>query len=379
MFISLYFCADGILRAKHNDEPLIPMSFIQKNLDNNDDFSFWAQWWQHNVYFEDGLTLVNFFCCLEPWSKFFSTLTGVDIDVYLEEMRKPCAIEKQSRMKYIEICKEILFEPQMKFLDNMAIEEMFALLEQGVEDKKKRLAQLTGMWQINNRNSISCFAEGDTRYAFMLSHPETMANVPLVLNNKQAVYFSNHIVKRFIDKETPVFHEKLPCVLNSKGGGEILLTEIHYSFRQVVEMFFSSFDKTPDITREFIAQLYAKSQAHSDYLKEQEKKKNAEKMEEHKVISIKTGKEITSDNVDSTAEKKENTVSFGMSPAFSSNIEKWISPEEQLWNKLLDQAHEDNVVLRIGTIEKQAIPEIRLMGRLVSSEDYVQPGNPKYI
>lgn len=374
MFISIYFCADGILRAKHNDEPLIPISFIQKNSDKNDDFSFWAQWWKYNVYFEKGLTLVNFFHCIEPWNDFFSTLTGVDIDTYLKEMKKPCSIEKQTRMDYIEICKEVLLEPEIQYLDTLDIEEMIALINSQDNDVKKRLAKLTGLWDFNDRTSIHAFLKGNNnRYTFMLSHPEVMANVPIVLNSKQAVYFSNHITQKFIDKNISVFNEELPSVINNSGSGEILMTDISYSFREVIEMFFSSIDKTPQMNRDFMNMVYERVKSHQDYLTSI---KDKPAIEENNVVSIQTGKAIVSED---NPEKKEETVTFHTSSDFIEDIGQVSSPEKQLWDFLLEKASKDNIVLRIGKIEEQIMPEVRLMGKIISEENYIKPSNNKEI
>ena len=95
MDFDIYFCKDGILRAKYSDKyPMIPLNFIQQNLKQKD-LSFWSRWWESNVYFEDGLTVGKFLICLEPWAEFWGDMTLKNVSAYIAEVRKPYDISKE--------------------------------------------------------------------------------------------------------------------------------------------------------------------------------------------------------------------------------------------------------------------------------------------
>ena len=88
MNFSIYFCADGVLRAKFaENKPMLSLKFIQENSPfKNNDFRFMTKWWESHTFFEKDLTVATFFQCLEPWIDFFSLLTSVDMKSYLQEI-----------------------------------------------------------------------------------------------------------------------------------------------------------------------------------------------------------------------------------------------------------------------------------------------------
>lgn len=375
---TIFFCADGVLRAKHREEPLIPITFIQKHSIKTDDFSFWSEWWKYNVHFESGLTLSGFFSCLEPWSKFFSTLTNVDIHLYSQEMKKPCAVEHTTRLKYLEICSETLLEPEMKFLGKLDIKELLANINAPTEDKKERLAQLTGLWKVNNRKSIHAFTDEDEKiYAFTLTHPESMANLPIVLNHQKIIYFSHHIVKRFINKEISIFNEELPSILTHNGQRDLMVHEVNYSLREVVEMFFSTLAKTPEDAREWEAHVVSRIKSSMEERDNKIKQNERDAINAKKIVSIHKDKDIPSTTF--TKESKQKEVKFETSAGFLSDLSSIGNPEKQLWTHLLELAHKEDVVLRIGKVKEQIMPEIRLFGTITSPDNYIQPSKPKNI
>ena len=97
MAFQLYFCTDGILRAKLSDnKPMIPVKFLQESGENPDnDFRFWVRWWESNVHFESGLTVGKFLACLEPWGEFWSDFTGKNVVEYIKESRRPIVVKNK--------------------------------------------------------------------------------------------------------------------------------------------------------------------------------------------------------------------------------------------------------------------------------------------
>lgn len=92
---TLIFCQDGVLRlqADFDDKEAIPLAFIQKFTDAENDDLFMFDYLNHTVQCEEGVTLANVMLAIAPWSKFLSRMLGIDLDAYLSEIRKPTELE----------------------------------------------------------------------------------------------------------------------------------------------------------------------------------------------------------------------------------------------------------------------------------------------
>ena len=302
---------------------------------------------------------------------------------YLQEMRKPCDIEKQSKMSYISIGYETLLEPEMEFLEKLDHKELWNIIDSGEKDKKLRLAQLTGFWQKNRRACVNGFINNDERrYSFSTSRPESMANTPLVLSERETIYFSSHIANRFRDeKDTAIFAETLPSIVEHNGEKDLLIHKASFSLREVVELFLSEFESSPEAAREFEAKLYQRfeqSKAEIDR-KTKEKELEKERIEKsNKVVSIHK-KSPDNENQNTDSENKEKTVSFTMTSGFISDLNKLGNKEKTLWEELLELSHKENVILKIGKVETQVAPDIRLFYNQLLKEDYIKPSESKLI
>lgn len=373
MFSSIYFCADGILRGMSNeDKPLIPITLIQKHKNLNNDFEFWVSHWKHTVHFEKGLTVSAFFQCLEPWIDFFSLLTSVDMNSYLKEMRKPCDIDKQSKLSYISIGYETLLEPEMEFLEKLDHKELWKIIDSGEKDKKLRLAQLTGFWKQNHRSCVNGFVENDERrYAFSTARPEAMANIPLILNTRETIYFSSHIANRFREEnDNLVFAETFPSVIEHNGQRDLLVHKASYSLREVVELFLSAFESSPEAARAFEAKLYQRFEQSKAEI-DRKMKEKADKI--NKVIPINKNSKTEESN------NKDEKVSFTMTSGFIADLNQFSKNERDLWDDLLELSHKENVILKIGKVETQVAPDIRLFYNQLLKEDYIKPSESKLI
>lgn len=377
MYSSIYFCADGILRARNHDKPLIPLTFIQEYSDKKDDFSFWTTWWHNTVQFEKGLTLSGFFNCLEPWSEFFSTLTNVDIQTYINEMRKPCSIEKQSNFAYMEISTEHLFIPELKNLEKIDWSNLFDLQNKA---KEKRLMALTGLWDINRRTSIHGYMNTEEnknqRYGFHLSHPESYANVPLVLNEIAHTSFLNYTLNRYFGEETPILND-LPYIITKNNDTVTIVSKKYFHFRELIESFFKELRKTPQDFRDLDKLLHERMTAYMERDKARAIEKEVEKADSNNVVSIHKKKDNSLSTTENNSDQKG--IGFAMTPGFLSDLASLGAKDSEIWNYLVEEAAKKNIVLRIGKIESQEVPEIRIFGHIVSSENYIQQSEPKLL
>lgn len=339
------------------------------------------QWWKKNVYFEKGLTIASFFSCLEPWTEFFSTLTNVDIKSYITEIRQPCPLEKQSGFSYIQISSEMIFDPELVHTEELDLEELFKELSSNT--KEKRLMQLTGLWNKTQRIMVNGFKLNDThqRYAFNFSHPEYFANTPLILNNKKQLSLFNHGINRYMGREIPVFHEQMPCLIKSSSGFNTLIYEDNYNFREIVEAFFSELRYRPQDMRNFDNMLQQRVAHIAQAEKIRAIEKEVEKSNSSNVVSIHKNhdtKKPQNDNIVLNNEEK-NKVQVVMTSDFLNDLGNLGKKEVDFWDSLLEKASHDNTILRIGKIEKQAVPYQRVFGRIVDNDNYVQPSEPKLL
>lgn len=380
MFFNIYFCADGILRAEqHPEKPLIPLTFIQKHSNLENDFSFWVQWWKTNVIFEKGLTISSFFSCLEPWKNFLSNLTNVDIDSYIKELRQPCSLEKQSKFSYIEISSETIFDPELVHTEEIDIEELFKELSSNI--KEKRLMQLTGLWNKSSRIMINGFKDSDNnnRYFFNFSHPEYFANTPLVLNNKKQLSLFNYGINRYMEKDIPIFHEDMLCLIKDHSGFNTLIYEENYNFRDIIETFFAELKTTPQEMRHFDNILEQRVLHIIENKKIREIEKAVESSQSSNVVSIHKNHEVTQPlETNSQVENKEK-MQVVMTSDFLEDTGKLGDKDLDLdfWDKLIEKASHENTVLRIGQREKQPVPINRVFGHIVEDKNYIKPSDPK--
>ena len=68
-----------------------------------------------------------------------------------------------------------------------------------------------------------------------------------------------------------------------------------------------------------------------------------------------------------------------MTSGFISDLNKLWNKEKTLWEELLELSHKENVILKIGKIEKQTAPDIRLFYNQLLEEDYIKPSDSKLI
>lgn len=95
-FYSIFFGKDGnIYFNKNNRSEFIKEKDFKRvflNFGNDEkakNFMFWTALLNNTVYFEDGITIESVWNCLRESSDFWSSLLGIDIEAYLEELDKP--------------------------------------------------------------------------------------------------------------------------------------------------------------------------------------------------------------------------------------------------------------------------------------------------
>ena len=259
MNFTLYFCSDGILRAKFGEnKPMLPLKFIQeKSPFQKNDFRFLTKWWNSNTYFEKGLTVASFLNCLEPWQDFWSDLTGKDVTQYIKEVRKPHIVKEKDNVSldWIQLSHTIDAEIESEFERTPEDEE---LLNTDIDawfnsDKKMRL---TGKWNIYNSFNLSGFIKGqDNQYSVEYTAINELANVPLVLNHNLALTITEHQLRIYSGKKKDSIIKKNAFGITTIGDNHNLVGYTDFTLREVVEGFFHWMFRNPKSAIEFIESL----------------------------------------------------------------------------------------------------------------------------
>lgn len=413
MDFSIYFCNDGILRVKlSTDSPAIPMTFIQKNSSLND-FKFWVKWWNNYVFFEEGLTVAKFLLCLEPWAEFWSDMINIDILAYIDEVKKPILINEQhDSIDWIEIsyCHELTPNVNHGEMDLDDLENWF---------NSPKNTNLTGKWNFSSYYKTSGFKLNlEEHYAIDFIPLYKLANVPLVLNDKQFIYIHDNYMDKIIGKNK--FLKPNAFGVCKKNNIKFLTGEKYHTVKNVIGGFFLHFDYSPksrDQTIEIIQESLASITEHSN-------RNNLTKNKENIVSETNNSENNLSDNILTFKSKNTNTpissinndISENLSSPQDSNdssnvvsinsvknnqtqhddkvkinihsnaltsILNTFDNHENYWSNVLELAKNDNsVILKIGNINPQKSLENRLLGYIIHDTDVdaiPKPSEPKFI
>lgn len=365
MDFDIHFCSDGILRAKlSNDKPMIPVKFLQDNgVSKNNDFRFWARWWESNIYFESGLTIGKFLSCLEPWGDFWSDLTGKDVVAYIKESRIPIVLKKEEnerQLSWISLAYHTDLSPISEYSDqNKNSENILGNINEWMN--KAINTRLTGEWEVYSSYKISGFYEGrEEQYSIYYSPMNKLANVLIVLNDKQLIYFSNWKLNQILGNGKNHFFKDDAFGLCSLKDGfiQFIVGQKHHTMRNIVEGFFNCFPSNP-IRREEL----------------QSRTRELSNINENKIEEV-----IKSNIIDLFTKEKQNIVNDKNQKI---NIDNPLNPiifsiknDEEYWEEMLKKSYkQNNVILKIGKIEEAKAPEKRIYGYLIKNDD--DPANPK--
>lgn len=384
------FCADGVLRAKYsNNKPMLPLTFIQQNSpDADNDLRFWVEIWDNIVEFEEGLTISSFLFCLEPWVNFWSDLTRINIQAYLQEVRKP-AIVKENENSWFALAyytEFSLFSTYLEDDDALFEEDMMAWFD------TPRETSLSSKWDISSYYSINQYELGKNEKKALETSPfNEIANIKLVLVQDHKVIFNDSGMREYFgDKDDQLFQPDSFGVntLMTYLPLKFLVGTQYHNMKQVVEGFFKCMYKDPimrdqagkkfeGIAEYALEQIIAEENTKLENSKKDNvvslfkdtSKNNTQTNREDKtvtnstVINIMDRKNKVSHEVESNDEENTKVIQ-------QSNVEEEFVEEDIYWETLLNRAKvADNIVLKIGKF-KEALPlENRLHEEIIDPND----------
>lgn len=369
MDFTIYFCNDGTLRAKFSDnKPLIPVKFLQENGANqNNDLKFWSRWWESNVYFEEGLTVGKFLFCLEPWAQFWTDITGKNVAEYIKEARRPFLLKKDNPddppLDWVGLFYHTEASPSTEYdkTDDDLFEKDINAWFQSKKDMR-----LTGEWEIYSSYKLSGFRKGvEEQYSIDYTPMNELANLPMILSNKQWLYFSNWSMERVLGKTKGDIFKKDAFGVCSlpKAKMKFLLGEKHHRMRDVVEGFFWWMYSTPARRQDFVDQLM---DAKYDIDAMRDNHDVVVVDEKSNVVNL-FDKNEEAEKEDSSDERK---LQVKVVPgAFDSLISAY-EQDSEYWEDMLKLANkQEKVVLKIGKTQEAKAPETRLFGYIVPEDD----------
>lgn len=363
MNFSIYFCADGVLRAKFaENKPMLSLKFIQENSPfKNNDFRFMTKWWESHTFFEKDLTVATFLQCLEPWSEFWTDLTGKDVTAYVKEVRVPYVVknktenseEEDYNLDWIQLSHNIDADIESEYEKTPESE---ALLENDMNAwfNSKQKMRLTGKWNIYNSFTLSGFIKGHgNQYSVEYTPINELANVPLVLNHTISLAFAEHPLRRYTGNKQESIIKEDSFGVTTLGDTHYLMGHTHFSLREVVEGFFYWMMRNPKSVEGFIQSLKDDKEEIDSILALEDEELDKLESSDNVIPLFKNDSENTKEE-ESTDTNKPLEVKVAPN-AFSSIIDHW-ERDSEFWDNMIQKAANQEIVTKIGkTIEQEPL------------------------
>lgn len=342
MIENIYFCADGILRSRGSEnKPLIPLLTIQ-NILKEDDITFWFKNWNSTIHFENGLTLCKFLQNIEPWVDFFSKFTGVHLSEYLQEVKKPSLIKKDTSIDWIGI----------EFVTDVDADVEY---ERSLDEKEDFLAwinspkasRLSGKFNIDSHYKITGYKFGENEH-YSIDHTplNQLANCEVFLDPNQYVIFSNFHYKKHLNTD----------FISDNAYGFIK----HYDSKVMVG---EKFHRLKDVIEAFFWWMPATIQSREDFIQ------NLKDISDSIPLEV-LGETKHSEDTDTDDTKKDKKLEVKVMPgAFDSLIEH-SHREKDFWDYIFENSKKDkSSILKLGKLSEQIVPETRLFNKVKTKEE----------
>lgn len=239
----LVFCADGVLRMKYSNSPmLVPVKALQEIEQIPEDYKFWFNWWNKSVGFEEGLTFGKFLECLLPWEIFWSNYAGIEIEAYVKEGRKLSLLKPEDiPFDWLMIRRHHNINNCYKFDDSLPFIDMW---------KPGVVPNLLPRWTINSSLKFSGYKQEIEDHFAISDYPaNVLYNIPLYLNNTDIIEINDYWYEQQTDKQS---------ILNRNGFGVNMLGKLPYlkgpsefSLKDLLSEMFNEFELNP-VEREYV-------------------------------------------------------------------------------------------------------------------------------
>lgn len=238
----LYFCTDGILRIKSNDDKyMFSVKFVQQK-EHLSDFSFWAKWWNQQIVFEEGLTFAQFFDCLSPWLSFWGEYTQKDLVAYYKELKKPTlTYDSPDNLDWLSIDYKTELRPVVNY---------------GNENDKivSDVIKPEEAWHLYSYYELTGYILNQEKAILVDWLPlNTLANLPIILNSQHLVMIDEFFINKYGIKEQQLINQHGLGVkhIHDENDHEAQFSYLQgpktHTIREVIEGVFYRFDQSPEI------------------------------------------------------------------------------------------------------------------------------------
>lgn len=246
----LYFCIDGTLRIRTQDEKhMFSVEFIQQQ-DKMSDLKFWAKWWNQPVAFEKNLTFSQFFQCIEPWLEFWGDYTQKDLRSYFLEMKQPTLVsDSLANIDWLTLDYRSELRPQVVYDENGESSDP----EKIYPDKS---------WHLYSYYELTGYKQGEEGAILVDWTPlNQLANTPFVLNNTQIIMVDEFFINRYGKPEEHLLNpqglgvQKISYKDDDEGQFSYLTGIKTHIIKDIIEGVFYRFDESPQVRDELDVQF----------------------------------------------------------------------------------------------------------------------------
>lgn len=359
MDFTVYFCADGVLRALWADQSrLLPLKFLQEHSENRkSDLRFWSYWSNNTVCFEKGLTIAGFIRALEPWKEYWSDVLDKDLEAYLKELNTPVLVKEDD---------EALDWACLFSSTEMRAETIW----QHDEDEnlfdfnRPKHQALSGFWEKDTHYRLSGFRNNVNEHYGIDHLPlNSIANLPLYLSDIENIIMLDYNVEDLAGENTTLLNHKGFGVRQIKSGDsslKFITCKRTHSLLEVVEGFFWWFARTPEGREEMNNEIREALNTVKESI-EEEKKSH---------LSLVTDNTKLEQEIEQQEEQK---LKIKVVPgAFDGLMSSW-DKKNTLWDVMWEKYLKVSDNKRIGMIETARPPEHKVYGYTADLEDLQTP------
>lgn len=169
----LVISKDSILRLKRfYNKDALALASIQKHVEGNKDF-FIFQHINKYIVLEEGVTVANVFKALEPWADILSSMYDVNLQSYIDFMKKPSF----ARNAYDWIGIQRLYEVRR---DVQFLSKKDASFEERMKNKVK--VELN-TFNIEEKYTVSAYKKDDPEHYCIGTDLHAIKNAPLIISD----------------------------------------------------------------------------------------------------------------------------------------------------------------------------------------------------
>lgn len=328
----LIFSQDGILRARLGDKkPALPLYFIQKE-SNVSLLRFLSYWLEKEVSFEKGLTVGAFLNCLEPFKEFLNDWIGKEVSAYINESKKPIAIEKRKDFDWITLFFSYTISEQNK---REIIKNTDDLKNIFNADKK-----LINKWKIYDNYMLSAYKKNEEEhYSIEGLSMNEVQHIPLFLDKEARVIINQKDIES-IDKKRGLLNKNsfglMRQTIYDDYKVDYLLVDKTHTLNSVLDGFFKLFPlniEKREENNESLKEFFEEINGEENYLTLVEKEDNKS------VLKIHAG-------------------------AFNSILDE-LKEKEKIWDNFVKKATVSHEIIKIGKIEEGELPQKKIFGATV--------------